>query len=61
MVAVRFASTSEPPVADLFPDQPPDAVQVVALVTVQVSVLEAPLATVAGAAVSPTFGLGFCG
>ena len=48
----------EPPVADLAPDQAPDATQDVALVADQVNVELLPLATVLGAADKITAGAG---
>ena len=49
------------PLVDMLPDQPPDAVQVVALVDDQVSVELAPLVTVLGLAVNLTVGAGAAG
>ena len=46
------------PLMALVPDQPPEAVQDVALVDVQVRVELAPLATEAGLAVKVTVGVG---
>jgi hypothetical protein len=49
---------TEPPATDLFPVQPPEAVQAVALVEPHVNVELAPLATVVGFALSVTVGAG---
>ena len=46
------------PVVDLLPLQPPDAVQLVALVELHVSVEVCPLFTLAGFAVNETVGAG---
>ena len=46
------------PLTASVPDQPPDAVQEVALVVVQVSMAALPLAMVLGLAVSATVGTG---
>ncbi|MBS0375270.1 MAG: hypothetical protein JSR73_11870 [Proteobacteria bacterium] len=57
VAAVRFPVLAEPLVA-FVPLQPPDAVQVVAFVELQVSVEAPPLATLVGLAVSVTVGAG---
>jgi hypothetical protein len=57
-LAVSAPVDCEPPVAALAPDQAPDAVQDVALVTDQVSTELLPLATVLGAADKVTVGAG---
>ena len=54
-VAVRFDRSSEP-LTDFEPVQPPEAVQAVAFVVVQLSVDELPLVTVVGVALSDTVG-----
>ena len=55
--AVNIAVPTEPVIA-LVPDQAPEAVQAVALVADQISVLGLPLATLLGLAESVTLGAG---
>ena len=52
---MRFGRSSEP-FGDFVPVQPPEAVQAVAFVLVQLSVDEPPLVTVVGVAVNDTEG-----
>lgn len=54
-VAERFGLSSEP-LTDFEPVQPPEAVQAVAFVVVQLSVDELPLVTVVGVALNDTVG-----
>jgi hypothetical protein len=58
LVVAAIAPVDWLPLVALAPVQPFEAVQPVALVELQVSVEEAPLATVPGAAVSVTVGTG---
>jgi hypothetical protein len=44
------------PLVGSFPDQPPEAVQLVALLEDQLSIAEPPLLTVVGFALKPTVG-----
>jgi hypothetical protein len=46
------------PLVALFPDQPPEAVQLVALLEAQMRVADEPLVTVGGAAIRLSVGLG---
>ncbi len=57
MAAVRAPVAWEPLVA-IVPVQPPDAVQVVALLEVQVNVVLLPLDTLLGLALNDTLGAG---
>lgn len=52
---MRFGLTSDP-IGAFVPVQPPEAVQVVALVLVQFNVEELPLVTVVGVALNDTVG-----
>ncbi len=58
MVVALSAPVLQLPLIPLLPDQPPEAVQLVALVDDQLSVAAAPLLTVPGLALRLTVGLG---
>jgi hypothetical protein len=58
LVVAPSAPVASLPLVAFAPPQPPEAVQLVALVELQVNVEEAPLATVPGAAASDTVGVG---
>lgn len=60
MVEAAIPVRASEPLRALVPVQPPDAVQLVALVDDQLSVVEPPLAIVDGAAVSVTEGAAGC-